>query len=47
MMKLSFDKRLDEDIMKAYCTDLQIIETIFIRIFITPTSVGNGSGITG
>ena len=30
-MKLSFDKRLDEDIMKAYCTDFQIIETIFIN----------------
>ena len=50
MMKLSFDKRLDEDIMKAYCTDFQIIETRFINsseFFITPTSVGNGSGITG
>ena len=31
MMKLSFDKRLDEDIMKAYCTDFQIIETRFIN----------------
>ena len=31
MMKLHFDKRLDEDIMKAYCTDFQIIETRFIN----------------
>lgn len=31
MMKLSFDKRLDKDIMKAYCTDFQIIETRFFN----------------
>ena len=31
MMKLSFDKWLDEGMMKAYCTDFQIIETIFIN----------------
>ena len=31
MMKLSFDKWLDEGMMKAYCTDFQIIETRFIN----------------
>jgi predicted PhzF superfamily epimerase YddE/YHI9 len=31
MMKLNFDKRLDEGIMKAYCIDFQIIETTFIN----------------
>ena len=30
-MKLSFDKWLDEGMMKAYCTDFQIIETRFIN----------------
>ena len=50
MMKLHFDKRLDEGMMKAYYVDFQIIGTTFINsseFFITPTSVGNGSGITG
>lgn len=50
MMKLSFDKRLDEGMMKMYCVDYQINKKSihqFIRNFITPTSVGNGSGITG
>ena len=31
MMKLSFDKWLDEGMMKAYSIDFQIIETIFIN----------------
>jgi len=30
MMRLSFDKWLDEGMMKAYSIDFQIIETIFI-----------------
>lgn len=31
MMRLSFDKWLDEGMMKAYSVDFQIIETIFIN----------------
>ncbi len=30
-MKLSFDKWLDEGMMKAYCVDFHVIETIFIN----------------
>ena len=31
MMKLSFDKRLDEGMMKMYCVDYQINKKVFIN----------------